>query len=107
MAIASRSLLVVLIILLVFVVGGILLQIFLSRRQSRWPGLILPLLSFLYSLVLVMNVAAVDNQIPWGPLLAAFVMGNIPTVILLAIYWAAREKLRVKDQIDKMHIDDL
>ena len=107
MAIASRSLLVVLIFLLVFVVGGILLQIFLSRRQSRWPGLILPLLSFLYSLVLVMNVAAVDGQIPWGPLLAAFVMGNIPTVILLAIYWAAREKLRVKDQIDKMHIDDL
>lgn len=107
MAIASRTLLVVLIFLLVFVVGGILLQLFLSRRQSKWPGLILPLLSFLYSLVLVMNVTAVDGQIPWGPLLAAFVMGNIPTVILLAIYWAAREKLRVKDQIDKMNIDDL
>lgn len=107
MAIASRTLLVVLIFLLAFVVGGILLQIFLSRRQSKWPGLILPLLSFLYSLVLMMNVTAVDGQIPWGPLLAAFVMGNIPPVILLAIYWAAREKLRVKDQIDKMNIDDL
>ena len=107
MAIASRMLLVVLIFLLVFVVGGILLQIFLSRRQSKWPGLILPLLSFLYSLVLVLNVGAVDGRNPWGALLAVFVVGNIPTVILLAIYWAAREKLRVKDQIDKMNIDDL
>ena len=23
-------------------VGGVLLQIFLSRRESRWPGLVLP-----------------------------------------------------------------
>ena len=31
-------------LVLVFGVGTILLQIFLSRRQSRWPGLILPAL---------------------------------------------------------------
>ena len=107
MASVTASLMVVLVLLLLFVAGGILLQIFLSRRKSWWPGLILPLLSVLYSLVLVMNVAAMGGQIPWGPMLAAFVTGNIPTVILLAIYWAAREKLRVKDQIDKMNIDDL
>jgi len=93
--------------LLVFVVGGILLQIFLSRRESKWPGLILPLLAFLYSLVMVCNVAAVGEEFPWGPLLASFVLGNIPTVVLLAIYWAVREKRRVKDQIDRMNIDDL
>ena len=35
------------------VVGGVVwLQIYLSKRESRWPGLILPLLSFLYSLVM-------------------------------------------------------
>ena len=28
-------------------VGGVLLQIFLSRRESRWPGLVLPALTFL------------------------------------------------------------
>ena len=42
MAIASRFIVVSLIILLVFLVGIVLLQIFLSRRESRWPGLILP-----------------------------------------------------------------
>ena len=102
----TRTLAVALVSLLVFVVGGILLQIFLSRRNSRWPGLILPLLSFLYSLVVMLNVSAADG-IPWGALLAAFVTGNIPTAVLLAIYWAAREKLRVKAQIDKMNLDDL
>ena len=56
MAIASRMLVISLIVLLVFVVGGVLLQIFLSRRESRWPGLILPLLTFLSSLLLPVNV---------------------------------------------------
>ena len=98
------------IVLLVLVVGGILLQIFLSRRQGRWPGLVLPGLTFLYSLLMVLGVAAFDTLgggFPWGPILACLIWGNIPTLVLLAIYWAAREKFRVKDQIDKMNINDL
>ena len=39
--------------------------------------------------------------------LVTLLAGNIPTLILLAIYWAVREKRRVKDQIDKMKIDEL
>ena len=96
-----------LILVLILIVGGVLLQIFLSRRKSRWPGLILPLLTFLYALVLMLNVTSTDGVFPWGALLAAFLLGNIPTVVLLAIYWAAREKFRVKDQIEKMNLDDL
>ena len=56
MAIASRFIIVSLIILLVFLVGIVLLQIFLSRRESRWPGLVLPLLTFLSALLLPLNV---------------------------------------------------
>ena len=37
-------------ILLALLVGIVLLQIFLSRRKSRWPGLVLPSLTFLFSL---------------------------------------------------------
>lgn len=96
-----------LILVLILIVGGVALQIFLSRRKSRWPGLILPLLTFLYALVLMLNVTSTDGVFPWGALLAAFLLGNIPTVVLLAIYWAAREKFRVKDQIEKMNLDDL
>ena len=98
------------IVLLVLVVGGILLQIFLSRRQSRWPGLVLPGLTFLYSLLMVLGVAAFDTLgggFPWGPILACLIWGNIPTLALLSIYWAAREKFRVQSQMDKMKINDL
>jgi peptidoglycan/LPS O-acetylase OafA/YrhL len=88
-------------------VGGIFLQIFLSKRDSKWPGLILPGLTFLWSLVMVLNVVSPDGSFPWGAILAALLMGNIPTLILLAIYWAVREKRRTKNQVDKTRIDDL
>lgn len=101
------SLPVRLMMVLVLIVGGVALQIFLSRRRSRWPGLALPLLTFLYSVLLVLNVRSVDGEFPWGPVLVSLILGNLPTLVLLAIYWAAREKFRVKDQIDKMNIDDL
>ena len=38
-------------ILLLLIAGGIWLQIFLSKQESKWPGLILPMFTFLLSLV--------------------------------------------------------
>ena len=95
-------------LVLVFGVGTILLQIFLSRRQSRWPGLILPALTLLYSLVMVLNVANTGDLA--SALLAmgvTFLLGNLPTLILLVIYAACREKYRKKKQMEKMDIQDL
>lgn len=89
-------------------VGGVLLQIFLSRRESRWPGLALPLLAFLNSLLLPLNVAdtgSVSQNILL--VLVTLLAGNIPTLVLLAIYWAAREKRRVKAQMEKMGKQDI
>ena len=88
-------------------VGGVLLQIFLSRRESHWPGLVLPALPFLYSLAMALGVAVSDGAFPWGPMLASLAMGNIPTVVLLASYAAGRERLKKRREIDKMQIDDL
>lgn len=108
MAIASRTIIVLLIVFLVLIVGGIFLQIFLSKRESRWPGLVLPLLVFLQSLLLPLNVmdtGSVSRNVL--TVLVTLLAGNIPTLVLLAIYWAVREKRRVKDQIDKMKIDEL
>ena len=87
--------------------GGVVLQIFVSRRQSRWPGLVLPGVTVLYSLLMVLGVAAFNGGLPWGPILACLIFGNIPTLVLLAIYWAARERFRTRRQMDKMKIDDL
>ena len=101
----------VLILLLALLAGGILLQTFLSRRRSRWPGLVLPGLTFLYSILMVLSVAVYgrvgESGFPWGPVLYSLILGNLPTLVLLAIYWAARERYRTRDQVDKMKIDDL
>ena len=108
MSILSRGMIAFLVFVLVILVGGILLQIFLSKRESRWPGLVLPLLTFLWSLLgplNVMDTGSVSQNIL--TVLVTLLAGNIPTLILLAIYWAVREKRRVKGQIDKMKIDEL
>ena len=108
MHIASRTVIAALVLLLVFAVGGICLQIFLSRRESRWPGLVLPLLTFLYALLLVLNLrdtGSVSRNVL--TVIVTLLVGNIPTLVLLAVYWAAREKRRVRRQMDKMKIDDL
>ena len=96
-----------LLFLLAVLVGAILLQIFLSRRKSRWPGLVLPLLSLLYSLLMACSAVAYSEKIIWGPILTSLILGNIPTVILLAIYAACREKRRKRGELDKMQIKDL
>lgn len=108
MSILSRTMIAFLVFVLVVLVGGIFLQIFLSKRESRWPGLVLPLLTFLWSLLgplNVMDTGSVSQNVLL--VLVTLLAGNIPTLILLAIYWAVREKRRVRDQIDKMKIDEL
>ena len=107
MEIAAKTTIVLFVFLFAIVAGGILLQIFLSRREGKWPGLVLPVLSFLYSLVMAFSAVAYNGAIPWGPILASLILGNIPTVILLAIYFACREKHRKRSELDKMHINDL
>ena len=108
MLVGSRFIIFTLSLVLVVLAGGVFLQIFLSRRESRWPGLVLPLLTFLWSLLgplNVMDTGSVSRNVLL--VLVTLLAGNIPTLVLLAIYWAARDKRRVKDQIDKMKIDEL
>ena len=102
---ATGLLAVTLLLSVAFLVGGILLQIFLSRRESRWPGLVLPAITLLYSLVMACNVMAGADA--WRALLATLALGNIPTLVLLAIYAACREKRRKNSEMDKMDIHDL
>lgn len=49
MAIGTAMIYISLIVILAVCVGGILLQIFLSRRESWWPGLLLPLLAIYFA----------------------------------------------------------
>lgn len=101
-------------ILLFFVlalsVGGIFLQICLSKKKSKWFGLILPIITFLYSLVMIFNIAILDGMtggeifILFG---STFIISNIPTIVLLVIYFGCRENMKSRSQLDKMNIQDL
>ena len=99
------------IFLLLLLAGAILLQIFLSRRASRWPGLLLPGVTFFYSLVMLLSVAAYNGNNGMegvvAALLSVLVLGNIPTVMLLIIYALCRRGERMQRELNKMNAQDL
>lgn len=92
---------------------GILLQIFLSRRESRIPGLVLPVISFTVSVMFPMlMVVPPEADGFFVEMFFAFLLCNIPTAVLLAIYFACRprkgkEKRGAVKELDKMNVQDL
>ena len=102
------STMTMLLFVLLFAAGTIVLQIFLSGRESKWPGLVLPAITLIYSIVMVLNMAYFVSMA--RPLLAAlgvFLTCNIPTLILLGIYSACRSGRRKKSEMEKMNLNDL
>lgn len=93
----------------VFLAGMIFLQVYLSRMERRWPGLILPMCSLAYALLVVFSLGFYDAH--HGEMLAqvvlVFILTNLPTVVLLAIYFACRSGRRKKDELEKMKLQDL
>jgi 4-hydroxybenzoate polyprenyltransferase len=136
MSIGLRSIILGMVFVFVVVAGGIVLQIFLSKKEGKWPGLILPLVSFLISLLAVMSIAVfqfhtetetvVENgvvirqAVPGTPTQQTMETGelvmtiayvpllyNIPAAILLAIYAACRGKRKRQRALEKMSVQDL
>jgi ABC-type dipeptide/oligopeptide/nickel transport system permease component len=111
------------IFLIVVVAGSIILQIFLSKNENKWPGLILPIIFFLLSLVAVFSVVSfttgttVDGVViaetaqqingAWSAAIVTFLHCNIPTAVLLAIYAACRGKHTQQRALEKMSVQDL
>lgn len=113
------------IFLLIFLLIGaavVWLQIYLSQRPERFPGLLLPILSFAVSLIMAFSLFSmrmemlspreglfVAGQIPsWSLIFLTFALYNMPTVVLLLIYAVCRwRRGGVRSQMDKMRIDDL
>lgn len=98
-------------IFVILLMGGvILLQIFLSKRESKIPGLVIPIISFLFGLLYPLNMTAPFEGVTIGfifQMLIVWLIGNIPTIIFLAIYFACREKQYRNKQIEKMNVQDL
>ena len=74
-------------VLLIFI-GIVLLQVFLSKRENKWAGRILPLIFFLFSLIYPLSLSAVGQSIGEliVPMLIVLLMANIPTAILLFLW---------------------
>ena len=101
---------IVLIFTLALLVGVIFLQIYLSKRESKWPGLVLPIIAFLWGLLYPLSTAVPSEGVTIGfifQMLLIWLLGNIPTIIFLAIYFGCRGKQRRNKQLDKMNIQDL
>lgn len=90
--------------------GVVWLQIFLSKRENRWFGLFLPFICLALALLTIFSMIIPDGMSAWEAFAmaaSAFLMANIPTAILLIIYFACREKTKHKRELDKMNAQDL
>jgi len=131
MAIAIMPLL----LLVLVMIGGVALQIFLSKRESKWAGLILPIITFVISLLAVLasilgatvgvgsstvtnlTTGEIISQTTVTPNISyfnvfltslyVFVLGNIPTLILLAIYAVCRKSRKKNRELDMMRAQEL
>ena len=83
------------IILLAILAAIIILQIYLSKRENKWCGLILPIISFLFALVIVpLNMMAPPTGIDFShivKMVVTFLVFNIPTILFYIIYRVCRK----------------
>ncbi|MDR1001278.1 MAG: hypothetical protein LBL96_10860 [Clostridiales bacterium] len=108
MAITSRTIIFSIFFLLVVGVGGILLQIFLSKKEGKWAGLILPIITFCASFIYLLNVANIGElSSVIMTIVSVFLLGNIPTVVLLGIYAVCKERRKKRRDLEKMSVQDL
>lgn len=85
-------------LLVLFIIAIICLQIYLSKKESKWPGLILPIISVLISIFLVLNISLFGNESSWQiiyTLCISVLITNIPTAVFLAIYFKYHPRLKV------------
>ena len=111
-------------------VGAIILQVFLSNKENMWFGFILPAISFAGVSYLIVLGIIHDNMVLYSTMVDGetvmqtvtqmnsplvnigryayiIILYNIPTVILLAIYFARRSKLSKQPTLEKMSVQDL
>ena len=114
-------------VLLTFVAVVMILQVFLSKTESKWAGSIMPVIMFGISLIasfqlmlrlidtrsftgiingiLVEHTASMSSII--GQTVLLFVLCNIATGILIAIYTIARRQRNRQRALEMMSVQDL
>ena len=72
-------------LLLLFIIVLCIMQIFLVKKKSKWVGLMLPLISFVFSVFLiVISPNFISSNLI---IFIIFILVNIPTAIYLTIFF--------------------
>ena len=88
------------------------LEVFLAKRKSRWPGLVLPLLALFPALFVLPNLltnalSVAENGLQALLSLLAMLLLFVPALVLLAVYWFCRRRRKRREDVEKMKIQDL
>lgn len=88
------------------------LEVFLAKRKSRWPGLVLPVLALFPALFVLPNLltnalSVAENGLQALLSLLAMLLLFVPALVLLAVYWFCRRRRKRREDVEKMKIQDL
>ena len=88
------------------------LEVFLAKRKSRWPGLVMPLLALFPALFVLPNLltnalSVAENGLQALLSLLAMLLLFVPALVLLAVYWFCRRRRKRRENVEKMKIQDL
>ena len=99
-------------VILVLMAAACALEVFLAKRKSRWPGLVLPICWLMPAWLVLPNLLlnALSLAENAGQMLLALLVVPVcllPALVLLAIYWFCRRRRKSREQVEKMKIQDL
>ncbi len=88
------------------------LEVFLAKRKSRWPGLVMPVLALFPALFVLPNLltnalSVAENGLQALLSLLAMLLLFVPALVLLAVYWFCRRRRKCREDVEKMKIQDL
>ena len=88
-----------------------ILEYFLAKLESPWPGRALPILSVVnslcWALVVLFNLVGPASPVLFLIPLAVLVIFNLPTLIFLLVYKNTRRRFTERRAMDRKDIQDL
>lgn len=99
-------------VILALMAAACALEVFLAKRKSRWPGLVLPVLALFPTLFVLPNLltnalSVAENGLQALLSLLAMLLLFVPALVLLAVYWFCRRRRKRREDVEKMKIQDL
>lgn len=107
-----RTAIIILPIIIAMIIGLTFLQIYLSKKNSKIPGLIIPVIIFILSVIYSVPNFKSAFHISYSPgaffaSLIILLIYNVFTIIYILIYLHFRNKINKASEINKMNVQDL